>query len=139
MTFMYELFSLSQWNFTTFTALLFCLSAFIAGFTKAGLPGGAIVAVPLMAMAVPPRISLGVILPVFMVADVFSVYFWHRYAERHYCFPYLLFIGLGVIGAWPVMGTASDSVLDTIIGWLLLVLITLSFFTRILRPGRGFP
>jgi len=133
LTYIYELLALSQWNFTPFTTGLFCLAAFIVGLTKAGLPGGTIVAVPLMAMVIPPKISVGVMLPIFMVADVFSISFWHRHAQRHYCFPYLLFIGLGIVGASFVVKAIDDKTLGVIIGWLILFLITLNLFTEILR------
>ena len=76
MTYIYELLSLGQWNFTPFTAGLFFLAAFIIGCAKAGLPGAAIVAIPLMTMAVPPKISLGVVLPLYILADMFSICYW---------------------------------------------------------------
>ncbi|MDR2529282.1 MAG: sulfite exporter TauE/SafE family protein [Synergistaceae bacterium] len=131
--YLYEFLSLDQWNITPLSAGLFCLSAFIVGFAKTGLPGAAIVAVPLMAMVVPPKVSVGVMLPLYMIADVISLCCWWRYAERRYCLPYLFFVGLGIWGASFVVGAVSDKTFGVIIGCLILFLILLSLSTEALR------
>ncbi|MDR2523396.1 MAG: sulfite exporter TauE/SafE family protein [Synergistaceae bacterium] len=133
MTYLYELLALEQWDMTPLSAGLFCLAAFIAGFAKTGLPGATIVAVPLMAMVVPPKTSVGVLLPIYMIADVISLCYWWRYAERRCCFPYLLFVGLGIGGGSFVVGAVSDKTFGVIIGSLILSLILLSLLTEALR------
>ena len=135
MTYLYELLSLGQWNFTPFTMGLFLLAAFIVGLGRAGLPGAAIVAVPLMAMVVPPKISVGVILPIFMVADVLSLCYWYRYALLRFCFPYLIFIWIGIVGASFIMTAVDDKTFGVIIGWLILFLLALGFFTEKFRKN----
>jgi uncharacterized membrane protein YfcA len=132
-TYLYELLALEQWDMTPLSAGLFCLAAFIAGFAKTGLPGATIVAVPLMAMVVPPKTSVGVLLPIYMIADVISLCYWWRYAERRCCFPYLLFVGLGIGGGSFVVGAVSDKTFGVIIGSLILSLILLSLLTEALR------
>jgi len=136
-TYLYEFLSLGQWNLTAFTAGLFCLAAFIIGLSKTGLPGAGIVAIPVMAMIFPPKISVGIVLPLFIFADLFSVSYWWRYTERRYCFPYLLFVGLGVCGASFVVGAVDNQTFGVIIGSLILFLITLTLLTEVLRKRRN--
>lgn len=60
-------FSLAQW-------LVFAASAILIGLTKAGLDGGALFAVPLMAAAFGGRYSSGLLLGVLMAADLPAIW-----------------------------------------------------------------
>ncbi len=126
MTFIFDLLSLTHWNFTPFSWGIFCLTVFIVGFSKTGIPGITIIAVPMMAMIVPAKESVGVMLPIFMLADVISVWSYWRSAKWSYCFPYLAFVGLGVWGASYIVGTVENKTFTVIIGWSVLLLIFLS-------------
>ncbi|MHC4713525.1 MAG: sulfite exporter TauE/SafE family protein [Planctomycetota bacterium] len=56
------------------THLLMALaSAFLVGFSKTGTPGLGVLLVPLMAAAVGPTQSAGVLLPALILADIFAV------------------------------------------------------------------
>jgi uncharacterized membrane protein YfcA len=116
---------------------IFCLAVFIVGFAKAGLPGATIVSVPLMAMVIPAKTSVGVMLPIFMIADMISVRFWWRFAEWRYCFPYLLFVVLGIGGASFIAGSLDERTFGVVIGWAVLLLIVLSLLTDALRKRKN--
>jgi hypothetical protein len=51
------------------------LAAFLVGFSKSGVSGTAILAVPLMAGIFPARASVGVLLITLIVGDIFAVAF----------------------------------------------------------------
>jgi uncharacterized membrane protein YfcA len=123
---LYEFLSLSRWELSFSSWGIFCLAVFIVGFSKTGLPGAAIVAVPMMAMVFPPKISVGLMLPIYLMSDVLSVWNYRRFAQWRYCFPYLLFVGLGVWSASFVAGAVDDRTFGVIIGWTVTILVVLS-------------
>ncbi|MEX0746096.1 MAG: sulfite exporter TauE/SafE family protein [Phycisphaeraceae bacterium] len=106
----------------------------ILGIAKAGFGGGVgILAVPLMAVALPPAQTIGVMLPVLVVADLFSVAH-HRGNDSR---PHLTWLITGAI-AGIVGGTlvlillrqteAFNTWLNLIIGSLCLVFVTIQCY-----------
>lgn len=57
------------------------LSAFVIGFSKTGVPGTGILAVPLMAQAFGGRLSVGATLPLLILADIFAVGLYRAHAD----------------------------------------------------------
>ena len=114
---------------------IFYIASFIVGFSKTGFPGAGIVAIPIMAMVISPKLSIGVMLLLYMVGDVLSIGLWWRHAERHYCLPFLLFVGLGIWGASFVIGAVTDKTFGVIIGGLILSLTVLSLLIGVLRKA----
>jgi uncharacterized membrane protein YfcA len=136
-TSLYELLSLSRWELSYSSWGIFCLAVFIVGFSKTGLPGVAIVAVPLVAMVFPPKTSVGLVLPIYMMADVLSVWNYRHFAKWRYCFPYLFFVGLGVWSASFVAGAVDDRTFGVIIGWTVAILVLLSIGTDFLQKWKA--
>lgn len=56
-------------------------AAFIIGFSKTGLPGSGILAVPLIASVLGGRQSVGSALPLLILGDCFAVYFYRKQAR----------------------------------------------------------
>ena len=139
---LYDFLSLGQWGMTPSMWGIFCLTVFIVGLSKTGLPGATIVAVPLMAMILPAKTSVGVMLPIYMAADLLSTGSWWRFARWRYCFPYLVFVGLGVWAASFVAGKVDDKTFGVVIGWTVLIMIGLTLVTEAVRKrksGLGLP
>jgi len=57
------------------------LAAFIVGFTKTSVGGVGILAVLLMALAVPGKASPGVLLPMLIAADIMAVIYYRRWCQ----------------------------------------------------------
>ena len=53
----------------------------MVGLSKTGIPGVAILVVPLMAIAIPARQSVGVLLGILILADIFAVVY-HRHNAK---------------------------------------------------------
>ncbi|MDR1873791.1 MAG: sulfite exporter TauE/SafE family protein [Synergistaceae bacterium] len=115
---------------------IFCLAVFIVGFSKTGLPGVTIVAVPLAAMVVPAKVSVGLMLPLYMAADLISVLHYWRFARRRCCFPYLVFVALGVWGASFVVGAVDDRTFGVVIGGTVATLVLLTVATDVVHRGK---
>jgi hypothetical protein len=66
--------TVNQWGFAS-------VAAFVIGFSKTGLPGLGILAVPLMAVAFGGRLSVGATLPMLILADCFAVHYYRGSAD----------------------------------------------------------
>ncbi|MHC4528339.1 MAG: sulfite exporter TauE/SafE family protein, partial [Planctomycetota bacterium] len=61
-----------------------CLCAVMVGIAKTGIPGITILVVPLMATVLPARRSVGVLLGILILADLFAAGYYRRHAQwRH--------------------------------------------------------
>lgn len=119
------MFAFSEWRF-----LLGFLAAFLIGVSKTGVPGIGILVVPLLATAFGGRASVGTMLPMLIVGDIFAVRWyrqhtqWKRLVEL---IPWVLVgMAIGAVVLWRLgeMHTSRD-VLEPIIGSLVLVMLAI--------------
>jgi len=113
-------------------------AATLVGFSKTGLPGAAIPAVALMAEAfrADTRLSVGAMLPVLLVGDLFAILFYRRHAQWFRLRELAVFVALGMLpGYWVLWWTSSDA-LRLLLGAAVLVLVFLHVVSR--RVGRDF-
>jgi hypothetical protein len=54
------------------------VASFIVGLSKGGLPLVGMLAVPIMSLVISPLVAAGLLLPIFVVSDVFGVYVYRR-------------------------------------------------------------
>lgn len=99
--------------------------AFIFGVSKGGIKGIAIVAVPLMAIAFGSKASTGIVLPLFMMGDIFAVWYYNRHAKWKYLRQLLPWALLGVIIGVYVGNELSEEFFKRFMG----AVIMLSVFT----------
>ncbi len=115
-----------QWAIGTFCA-------FAVGVAKTGVPGFAIMVVPLMVLTVgDARQAAGWLLPVLCIGDAFAVYYWRRHAvvrELVRLAPWV-FIGMG-LGAAAL--SLSEGILRRIVGIIVLAMLAI-YLRRRLRP-----
>lgn len=115
---MIELFSY-ELSYTTL-ASLFCVALFI-GLSKAGVRGLGMISVPLLAMAFGGRASVGIMLPMLIIADVFGVTYYHRHtdwAQLKKLFPWTI-IGV-LLGTWTGQ-YIDDAVFRSIMGVIIIL------------------
>lgn len=61
-----------------------CLAAFLMGLSKGGVPMIALLSVPLMSLYMNPALAAGLLLPIYIVADMYAVYlFRHAFSARN--------------------------------------------------------
>jgi len=92
------------------------LAAFSVGLSKGGLPVVGMLAVPIMALAMDPIMAAGLLLPVYVVSDMFGLY-----AYRHaFSLPNLKILipatAIGVFLGWLTVGKVPEWVVIAIIG-----------------------
>ncbi len=103
-------------------------SAFLIGMAKAGVKGLGMFVVPAMAAAFGGKVSVGLVLPLLSMADVFAVSYYNRDAEWKYIWRLLPTAAIGVlIGIWVGNEVAdaafTDMIAVIIIGSLVLLVL----------------
>ena len=109
----------------------------LAGISKGGFGSGAsFLAVPLMALVLPPEVALGVLLPLLLLIDAVTLRpFWRAWDIRH---AGLLLIGAvpGVIAGMVFWQIASADLLRVIIGGIAIAYV-LGSAAKAQHPGDG--
>ncbi len=111
-------FSPVQWLIALFAA--FCI-----GFAKSGFPGVSLLVVLLMAQLFPPRESTGVLLPLLICGDVFSVLVFHQHAQWRHIGRMLPPTLLGVVAGFFLMQYLSASAFGPVIGGIVMLMVVL--------------
>ncbi len=118
--------TVSQW-----VAMAIC--AALIGLSKTGLPGAGILAVPLAAMAVPPRESVGLVLPMLIFADLFAVTWYRRHAQWLHLLRLLPWTTVGLAVGFVLLGVLDDQRLAPVIGGIVLAMLLLRLRTMLGR------
>jgi len=109
------------------------------GFSKTGLPGMGILAIPLMAWVLPARASTGVVLPMLIFADFFAVGYYRRFAVWSKLVRLLPWAAVGVFLGYLALGRVNDQQLKPIIGGIVLVMLALNFWRNYGKEDRPVP
>ena len=115
-------------------AVMCILSVMAVSVSKSGF-GGALgaMSMPIMLFVLPPKVALGVLLPLFLLTDVWVVYLWRKWLNRRF----LMFMcGFGVAGqlvGWLLFDYLSDRLLTGSIG-VVGILTALNYARQIAFP-----
>lgn len=108
--------------------MILIIAALFLGFSKTGLPGAGILAIPLIAGVIDARASTGVVLPMLIAGDVFAVAFYRRHADWGHLFRLFPWAIAGIIVGYFALGAVSDTLLRPLIGGIILVLLALNWW-----------
>lgn len=112
-----------------------CIAAFGVGLGKGGLPGLGNLAVALYAIIFPARISVGVLLPVLICADLVAVIVYRRDADWRLIRRLLPWTLLGILIGALVFNRIEDRDVEILIGVVLLSMTLLHLSKEILSSG----
>lgn len=124
---------------TTNHWLLLAIGAFFTGLGKGGLPGAGNLTVALFALVFEDlgikagvALSVGILLPVLISADIAAVLIYRRHAEWKFIVRLLPFFLIGIVAGWFVFDyfKSRDELLKTVIGSVLLAMTALHFFRQ---------
>ena len=77
------------------------LSVFVVAVSKSGFGGGmGALSTPILLLVLPPTDALAVLLPLFMITDVFVVWQWRHYGVLRLLIPMVLFAMAGQLLGW---------------------------------------
>jgi uncharacterized membrane protein YfcA len=105
--------------------LIVFLSAFLIGISKTGLPGVSILVVPLMAMVLPAKESVGLVLPTLIFADIFAAFYYKRDAHWQHLIHLLPSTFCGIVTGFFLMKQIENEQLRKIIGAIVLIMLVI--------------
>ncbi len=71
-----QILGIDPWQFG-----LIVISALLIGFSKTGIGGVVMIAIPILALAFGGKVSTGIILPMLIAGDILAVAYYHRHAD----------------------------------------------------------
>jgi uncharacterized protein len=116
--------------FTTTNLVLGVVAALIIGLSKTAVPGGGLLATPLLASVVSGRLIAGLTIPVLLLADVFAIAWFGRNARRDVLRPMVVPVSLGFVFGTLFYVIVKDGgrILDVVIGGTVLALVLLQLW-----------
>ncbi|MCB8999968.1 MAG: sulfite exporter TauE/SafE family protein [Bacteroidales bacterium] len=124
--------SISQW-------VLVVLCGMIIGMSKTGISGAGLVVVPVLAGIFGGRPSVGLLLPMLVVADIFAVSFYNRHAEWKYVFKLLPPAFLGILLALFTGKWVNDEQFRELIGIVVIAGIGLLIYRDLRDKNKEIP
>lgn len=105
------------------------LAAFLVGFSKTGMPGLGIVIVPLMVMIFLAKQSVGALLIMMMVGDLFALGWYRHHADWSRLWGLFPGIIAGMIVGGVILARITDTQMKPLLGWLILALVLLQIYS----------
>lgn len=112
------------------------LAVIMVAISKAGFGGAlASLSAPIMLLAFSPSQALGILLPLFLITDIWVVWFWRHLGVRRIIFFMTISGLLGQMAGWALLswGAVDDSLLTLFIA-LMAILTALRYFMALLAP-----
>ena len=130
---------LQQFLNTPIAWFLFLTCALLIGMAKTGLSGAGMVIVPIMAGIFGGKLSVGIVLPMLIFADIFAVTYYHRYASWRHVLLALPWAILGVIIATVFGNMIDDQTFKSIMAIVILLGISLMVMQDIFIKSKQIP
>jgi len=115
----------------TWEGLWLLLGAFLIGAEKAGIKGLSMLSVSIYAIILGGKASAGLILLLFMMADLFAVYHYYRWAKFSTIFRMLIPAIVGVVLGALLGQQLDDELFKDIIGWIIMVSLGLMLWPQL--------
>ncbi|MBX2840738.1 MAG: sulfite exporter TauE/SafE family protein [Flammeovirgaceae bacterium] len=118
--------------------ILIILSGLLIGMSKSGLSGAGMVAIPIFALTFGGKASTGLLLPLLVFADVYSVVHYHRHANIQYLYKLLPWVLGGLFIGIYIGNSIPDILFKKIIAIGVIFSIILLVFNQIIKSGNFF-
>ena len=123
-------------NSPEFFWLIAVLSVLAVSISKSGF-GGAMgsFSVPIFLFALPPKLALGVLLPLFLVTDLWVVYIWRHMLDKRILLVMCIFGLLGEFIGWLLFDYLNDRLLTGLIGFIAIIT-AFNYGWRRIKPSK---
>ena len=108
--------------------IVVALCALMVGATKTGIPGLGILVVPLMALAMPTDKSVGTLLGILIVADLFAIAYHRHNAKCSHILRLLPVTMAGIVTAYFGLKKVDQEQLKPIIGVIVLAMLAINYW-----------
>ena len=92
------------------------LAAFLVGFAKGGLPVVGMLTVPILSLVMSPVMAAGLLLPVYIVSDVFGVWAYRRAFSRRLLAIMVPATTVGVAAGWAMASIVPERLVTGLVG-----------------------
>lgn len=92
------------------------LAALLIGMAKGGLPAVGLLSVPLLSLAISPVAAAGILLPVYVVSDMFGLWAYRRDYDRRVVLIVAAGATVGVGIGWATASIVSERVVTMLVG-----------------------
>jgi len=127
------------YNLTNFQWILAVLCSMIIGMSKTGISGAGLIAVPVLAAIFGGRPSVGLLLPMLVIADFVAVKIYHRHADWKYVLKLLPWTITGILIAMFVGNLVNDDQFRNLIAWVVIAGILLMLYQDFRRKNIQIP
>jgi hypothetical protein len=111
------------------------VAAFLVGMSKGGMPMVGMLAVPVLALAISPVVAAALLLPIYVVSDMFGLWMYRRDFDRRNLMILIPATTFGIMIGWATASITSERLVT-----LIVALIGLSYFADALyKQYRGTP
>ena len=112
------------------------LAVLAVSISKAGF-GGAMgsFSVPILIFVLPPKLALGVLLPLFLVTDVWVVYIWRSMLDKRIVTIMCAFGVIVQIVGWLIFDFLNDQILTGLIG-IIAIITAFNYAWRRIKPSK---
>ena len=111
---------LASFDLTILQWTLLCLCGLLIGMAKTGISGVGLMVVPILANAFGGRVSVGLLLPILIFADIMAVAWYNRHADWKHILKLIPWALAGIIIATMVGKNISDLAFNRILAILVL-------------------
>jgi uncharacterized membrane protein YfcA len=120
--------NMDEWGIAFY--LIAILAMVLIGVSKAGVPGLGILVVPLMAIIFDSKLSVGILLPMLIVADICAVLIYRKSAQWNKILHLFPSVAIGMIVAGFAYYYISKEDFTPILGILILAMLLLDFLKK---------
>ena len=120
--------------------VIVALCAMIIGVDKAGFPGCGILAIAVMASTFPARSSVGILLGILILADMFAVLYYRRNAQWSHLLHLFPAAFAGIVAGYFGLRFVNNEQLRPIIGVMILIMVAINYWrVRIEKDNTAVP
>jgi uncharacterized membrane protein YfcA len=107
------------------------VAAFLVGSSKGGLPMVAMLSVPVMSLVMSPMLGAALLLPVYIISDVYGMYIYRRSFSPRNLAILIPAAGLGILAGYLVADAIDDDAVRILIGVVGLSFLAMRLVARI--------
>lgn len=92
------------------------VAAVLVGMSKGGLPVVGMLAVPVLSLFIPPVTAAGLLLPVYVVSDMFGLYAYRREFDRRVVLILAPAATMGIVAGWATATLVPERLVTALVG-----------------------
>ena len=116
-----------------------CVAAFFVGGGKGGLPMIALLSVPILSLVMPPMQGAALLLPVYLVSDVYSLWIYRASYSKRNLLILIPASAVGVFIGWLLAGDTDENVVRVLIGSIALIFLAVRQWGRMRGKSEARP